>query len=270
MPRDLTTTFAPIIKTLSPGVLSDASALRERLRIAADGDIEICYAPVEFVNAEAKVVIVGITPGQTQMTNAVAEYRRQLIAGATPQCALRAAKLTGAFSGAMRPNLIQLLDSIGLHLWLGIPTTGDLFGAWSKLAQTTSVLRNPVFLRGENYSGTPNMLAHPLLRSELLEFFANDIASMPDAVLVPLGERVADALHWLAGQGLVSRERILDGLPHPSGANSERIAYFLGKKARSALSSKTNPESLDRARDALLQRVSGLRNLEAVSSAGPA
>lgn len=39
--------------------------------------------------------------------------------------------------------------------------------------------------------------------------------------------------------------RILDGLPHPSGANAERISYFLGKKAREVLSHKTNPKKID-------------------------
>lgn len=259
MRPDLYESFAPIIKGLTSAELSNAASLRATLRVAVDGEVEVCYAPLEFVNANAKVVIIGITPGQTQMINAVAEYRRQLIAGADYQHALRAAKLTGAFSGAMRPNLIQLLDNIGLQEVLGIKTCGDLFGASGELAYTTSVLRNPVFLRGGNYNGTPNMVTHPLLRNQVLGLFARDIASTPDAILVPLGDRVAEALHWLASEGVVKRDRILEGLPHPSGANSERIAYFLGRKSRSTLSTKTNPDKLDRSREALVERVKALR-----------
>jgi len=259
MQPDHNATFTPIIKGLTPADLSDAAALRAKLRVAVDGELEICYAPLDHVNVGAKVVIVGITPGHTQMVNAVVEYRRQLIAGAAPQNAMRSAKLTAAFSGAMRPNLIQLLDGIGLQEALGIETCGDLFDASSTLAQTTSVLRNPVFLRGGNYNGTPNMVRHPLLRSQVLEFFAKDIASTPDAIFVPLGDRVAEALRWLASAGHLKHERIFDGLPHPSGANSERIAYFLGRKSRSALSPKTNPDNLDRSRELLVGRVAGLR-----------
>jgi hypothetical protein len=77
-------------------------------------------------------------------------------------------------------------------------------------------------------------------------------------VFVPLGEKVTDALNFLADQELLDRSRILDGLPHPSGANAERIAYFLGKKSRGALSAKTNPEKLDQARDDLIRRVMAL------------
>jgi len=259
MRPDFYASFATIIKGLNPAELNDAASLRATLRVAVDGELEVCYAPLEVVNADAKVVIIGITPGQTQMINSVAEYRRQLIAGADYQHALRAAKLTGAFSGAMRPNLIQLLDGIGLQEALGIETCGDLFGANSRLAQTTSVLRNPVFLRGGNYNGTPSMVTHPLLRDQVLDLFAEDIRLTPDAVLVPLGNRVAQALHWLASEGVIKRDRILDGLPHPSGANSERIAYFLGRKSRTALSPKTDPRRLDGSREEVIERVASLR-----------
>lgn len=59
-------------------------------------------------------------------------------------------------------------------------------------------------------------------------------------------------------QGLLDRSQILDGLPHPSGGNAERIAYFLGKKSRGALSEKTNPQKLDQARDGLIREVMAL------------
>jgi len=142
---------------------------------------------------------------------------------------------------------------------LRITTCADLFSTSSDLVQTTSVLRNPVFLRGGNYSGTPNMLAHRLLRAQLIEQFASDLKALPHAVLVPLGDRVAEALHWLATEGVIARDRILDGLPHPSGANCERIAYFVGKKARAALSSRTNPDRLDSARARLVELVASIR-----------
>lgn len=39
--------------------------------------------------------------------------------------------------------------------------------------------------------------------------------------------------------------RLLPELPHPSRANGERIAYFLGQKAKEKLSRLTDPEKLD-------------------------
>jgi hypothetical protein len=52
--------------------------------------------------------------------------------------------------------------------------------------------------------------------------------------------------------------RILDGLPHPSGANGERIAFFLGRTARSALSPKTSPDPIESARDRMREQVKDL------------
>lgn len=157
----------------------------------------------------------------------------------------------------MRPNLVDLLDCIGLHKWLGIASCGDLFGRGeaAPFVQTASALRNPVFLDGENYNGTPNMTRQPLLRERLLEDFGKDASSLANAVFVPLGDKVSEALHFLVAQGKLERSRILDGLPHPSGANAERIAYFLGRKSRTALSAKTDPRKLEEARSVLIRQV---------------
>jgi hypothetical protein len=252
--------FAPVISALSTAELNGAPSLNTKLRLAQEGKIEVCYAPFEFINPQARVVIVGITPGRTQMLNALKEARRQLDQGANATSCLMAAKITGAFSGAMRPNLVGLLDSIGINKWLGIRTCGDLFGASAHLMQTASVLRNPVFLDGENYNGTPNMTKNPILREHLLSNFGEDIKALPNAVFVPLGDKVDEALQFLSKQGLLPRDRIIDGLPHPSGANAERIAYFLGNKRREDLSVKTNPEKIDLARKEIMSRVLGLIN----------
>lgn len=182
------------------------------------------------------------------------EARRQLDLGADPASALIAAKQTGAFSGTMRPNLVSLLDRIGINRWLGIRTCAELFGAASHLMQTASLLRNPVFINGENYNGNPDMIRHPLLRTQLLSYFGEDTKSLPNAVFVPLGDKVATVLDYMAEQGYIDHNRILEGLPHPSGANAERIAYFLGKKKQSVLSAKTNPAKLDLARNLLIRK----------------
>lgn len=250
--------FAPIIRSLTPEELDGAPTLTAKMRLATDGDLEVCYAPFEFINPQARVVIVGITPGKTQMVNAMREARRQLDRGADAQQALMAAKKTGAFSGSMRPNLVALLDHVGVHRWLGIGSCEQLFDAAAHLVQTTSALRNPVFVAGENYNGSPNMTTHPLLRQQLLTSFGEDAQALRHAVFVPLGDKVAEALHFVADHGLLDAARILDGLPHPSGANAERIAYFVGRKDRAALSAKTNPDKLDQARAQMMRKLAAL------------
>jgi hypothetical protein len=249
--------FAPAICALSEADLRDVVALQAKFLMAEQGRVRVCYAPFEYLNSEAKLVIVGITPGRTQMVNALREAGNQLKRDADSITALRAAKRVAAFSGAMRPNLIALLDCIGIPQWLGVESCSKLFDEEQagQLIQTASALRNPVFLDGENYNGTPNMIRNPLLRQRLLEDFGSDISSLRDAVFLPLGDKVSEALHFLADQGRLERSHILDGLPHPSGPNAERIAYFLGRKDRGALSAKTDPHKLDQARGALMRKV---------------
>lgn len=224
-----------------------------------DGDISVYYAPFEWVNPQARVVLVGITPGKVQAANALAEAQRALKAGCTVEDVLRRAKLTGAFSGAMRPNLVALLDCIGIQRWLGIASCEGLFGASAGMLQTASVLQFPVFLSGGNYNGTPDPTKHALLKGMLADHFGAMARRLPNAVFVPLGPVPSKALEWLVSQGSLPDFRALHGLPHPSGANAERIAYFLGRKLRSQLSAKTDANKLDAAKARLLEAVAALR-----------
>jgi hypothetical protein len=223
-----------------------------------DGDLSVYYAPFDWVNPQARVVLVGITPGKVQAASALAEAQRAMSAGANEEESLRRAKLTGAFSGSMRPNLIALLDSIGMHRKLGLTTCDELFGRAANLLQTASALQFPVFYKGENYNGTPDPTKHPLLQHLLLEHFGSMARSLPHAAFIPLGPVPSKALDWLVARGVVPGSRVLHGLPHPSGANGERIAFFLGRKVLSELSAKTDGAKLEAARAALVAAVAKL------------
>lgn len=142
--------------------------------------------------------------------------------GAPIENVVRQAKRSAGFAGKLRPNLDALLDHFGLQRWIGIKTCGELFEYRSNCLHTTSVLRFPTFVNGQNHNGTLSMLRVPLLRRLLLDQFAAEVASLGNAVFVPLGSKVSEAMEWLAGQGLVDPRRVLRGLPHPSGENGER------------------------------------------------
>ena len=259
MPTTQFENFIPKIRALTPDELIGGTSLYEKMRIAKTDKFEICYAPFEHLNPEARLVIVGITPGKTQMLNALREARRQLDADATPIQALISAKRTGAFSGPMRPNLISMLDRVGLPQRFGLHTANDFFGAASNLLQSTSVLQNPVFLAdGRNYNGTPNMTRTGALTEQLMSGFAKSASLLPKAYFLPLGPKVSEALVFLAEKGTLDGSRVLHGMPHPSPASMERINYFLGKKLREHLSNKTNPDILDAARERLMRQVASI------------
>jgi hypothetical protein len=88
---------------------------------------------------------------------------------------------------------------------------------------------------------------------------------LSESLFVPLGKLPNNILRKLAKECLVSERNILFDIPHPSGANQERINYFLGKKHRRDLSSRTNPDLLDTVRLALREKVSRLTAIRATS-----
>ncbi|MEO9779058.1 MAG: hypothetical protein ABJH07_09820 [Sedimentitalea sp.] len=220
--------------------------------------IHIAYAPFDHVSRAAKIVIVGITPGRQQMANALQECRRQLRAGMEQDAALAAAKVHASFSGPMRANLVAMLDDIGVAQLLNLESTAALWGTASNLVHFTSALRYPVFVDGKNYSGAPSMTRVPVLRSQLETCLVSEMRQLPDALYVPLGPKVSEALEWAAPRAGIPEAQVLSGLPHPSGASGERIAYFLGRKPKALLSVKTNAARLDAARDDLKTKIKEL------------
>ncbi|CAM3704909.1 hypothetical protein [Polynucleobacter antarcticus] len=258
MTTELFDRYASIIRDLKEGDLVDVNSLPISLQIDRDASLTAYYPPFDYVNTRAKIVLVGVTPGFTQARNALIAARNGLKAGESHGAALMAAKQVGAFSGSLRPNLVAMLDYLKLNQWLGVSTCDELFANASHLVQTTSVLRFPVFINDANYNGTPNMTKHPMLQKMLKEYFVQEVKMLGDAIFIPLGPTVSEAMSWLGSQGLIDVSRVFDGIPHPSGANAERIAYFLGKKQRSDLSSKTNPEKIDQAKAELQKKISGL------------
>ncbi len=254
MNRSLFSDYLSAMRTFN----GDPTSLQ--LMIASDGPLSTYYAPFDYVNSSARVVLVGITAGRTQAVNALTEAKRQLELGASPDQALMRAKQTGAFSGSMRSNLVAMLNRIGLAHMLNLVSCDALFGDGSKLLHTTSVLPFPVFFNGENYNGKPDLVGTTFLRNLMVEHFVPIVKALPEAVFLPLGPVLSKAMAWLLAQGEIPGARILRGLPHPSGANGERIQYFLEQKEVSRLSAKTDPAKLDAARLALTDAVWALRH----------
>jgi hypothetical protein len=255
---NLTTHFAPVLADHAAGPFLTGGT-RSALTLYKEGDLEIVWSPFDYVASAAKLVIVGITPGAQQAENAAAAFREALAGGCSPAEASRIAKLKGAFSGPMRNNLIAMLDHICVQHLVGVPTCAELFDPHRELVHLTSALRYPVFVRGANYNGTPDMLRTPCLTAMIDTHLANEARALPRALWLPLGDKPAAALRHLASHGMIDADQILHGLPHPSGANAERVACFLGRKAPEALSAKTRPEPILAGRDCLRAQVQRLR-----------
>lgn len=193
--------------------------------------LEIYYAPFEYVNNQAKVVIVGITPGLFQMKQSYSTVLNFKDQPEIDEKILSQVKNNSSFDGPMRKNLIQMLDKIGLHKHLNLSSSLELFNEASHLVHTTSAITYPVFHKGDNYDGSvPNILKTELLRKYVTGQFITELKEIDNPVIIPLGVKVSNVLKYLVDEHLLDSNRILFGFPHPSGQNGWRTRQFATNK----------------------------------------
>ena len=236
------------------------------LNESADGKLREYYIPFDYVNTGAKIIIVGLTPGKTQWENAVLAAKKAILEDADEETILMNAKQTGAFSGTLRDTLVEMLDYIGLNQKLHIRSVADCFEEGATDIHFTSAFINPIFKVKDgkltNYSvSTAPSLGSPkneLLKESLIEGIVKEIQTIPQALIFTLGAPCAGIFDQLIEMGLVDRKRVFNGLPHPSRANSERIAYFLNKKDPEKASIKTNPYEIFGKRDQLMEKIKNI------------
>lgn len=199
----------------------------DSLLLEQSGDVAIYYVPFEAVNPSARLVIVGITPGIQQMAIACRTARDGLLAGDTIEEIMQRIESTASFAGSMRRNLIKMLNELGLAEALSLQSSADLFAERAELLQSLSVVRDAVIVDGENYTGhKPKLLRHPSLRRYVDGRLASELEAMPDALIVPCGKAVDEALAHLVASSRLDARRCLIGFPHPSGANGHRVKTF--------------------------------------------
>ncbi len=193
------------------------------------------YAPFDWINDSADVVLIGITPGKRQAKSALKALRAALMAGKSPEEAARIAKQAASFEGDMRDIAAQLMNRFDLHRLFRLADVVELFGTASHRAHYTSLLRYPVLhwqtkLKKDktrttgwfDYSGGDSAFTTDMLLRSIAKDFEPEIATLKDAWLVPFGPVPALALERMADRGLVDPDRILPGVNHPSGTQWNR------------------------------------------------
>lgn len=215
------TQLADRIRALPSRELTQGHLLTPDFRLYQRGELEVYFAPFDFINEHARLAIVGITPGFTQMRIAYEATRDELRAGASLDRASRAVKERASFAG-MRDRLCGWLDALEVPAAIGVAASDQLFdGPRRQLLHTTSAVRYPVVISGRNYSGVnPRVTEQPELKNYLTNVLAPELARTPEALIVPLGKSVSAAIALLVSEGSIDPERCLVGFPHPSGANA--------------------------------------------------
>lgn len=212
------------------GVLRDSSFWPE-----SKNEFGQFYAPFDWINDSADIVLIGITPGKSQAKSALKSLRAALRMGKSAEEAAKMAKQAASFEGDMRDIAAQLMNRFDLHKLFRLADAAELFGTVSHRAHYTSLLRYPVLhwqtkkkkdgtktTGWFDYSGGDSAFTRDMLLRSIAEDFEPEIATFKDAWLVPFGPVPALALEKMADRGLVDRDRILPGVNHPSGTQWNR------------------------------------------------
>lgn len=205
------------------------AAVSDDVVMGTEGRLSLRYIPFEHVAREAKLVIVGITPGITQLKAAYDAFRSAANAGRSDDEARARAKDAGAFAGTMRTNLVRMLEHFGIHRRLGLRSAHDLWASAAALLHSTSVVPHAAFVDGDRHfnDGFDVIMASPLLRGSFEADLVPSLSLLPeDALYVALGPTPLDALAHCADVGAIRRDRILGMLPHPSGSSGSQVRYF--------------------------------------------
>ncbi|WP_028400019.1 hypothetical protein [Ectobacillus panaciterrae] len=207
--------------------LTKNDLLHPRFLLDTHHALEMYYAPFDYINTKAKIMIIGITPGWTQMQLAFTTVLKALKQGESLETGVKRVKQQASFAGSMRSNLTSMLNELQLPHYLGISDSASLFAEHRHLLHPCSMLRYPVFLRAQNYTGhTPQMAKSPFLMEWIRSVFVPELHSVHPLLIIPLGKAVSDTLKVLADEYRIDEERCLLGFPHPSGANGHRHAQF--------------------------------------------
>lgn len=192
------------------------------------------YIPFDYVNEKAKVIILGVTPGITQWTNAMQMARQGILKGWSDEAVLKETKKYGAFSGAMRNPLVKMLDTVGINRILKLTSCAEIFKDDS-LVHFTSCFTNPIFDHRWNSANGSEIKAKalfPFFNQSLKFGFFKELEQLPDAYVVAIGDAKI-VMDYAVNTGIIDHERLITGIPHPSLQNP-RVSYFIGKKTRSS------------------------------------
>ena len=203
--------------------INKSTISNNKFLVNKEGNIEIYYAPSDYVNSKAKIMIVGITPGLQQMLQSF-----QVINDGK---SLKEVKDLCSFKGSMRTTLIKYMDELKINKKLKINSCESLFNLHSKYLHTTSLVKYPVFDKGRNYSGS-NILKKEILLNFIEKNFLKELKIHQNSIIIPLGNTVSSTIRYLNEKYNLKLSCFLEGFPHPSSANARKNIQFKENKSR--------------------------------------
>ena len=202
--------------------INKSTVTNKNFLIKREDNIEIYYAPFDYINSKAKIMIVGITPGLQQML--------QSFEAVNEGKSLKEVKDLSSFKGSMRTTLIKYLDELNINKKLRIKSCESLFNINSKYLHSTSLIKYPVFDKGKNYSGS-GLFKKKILLDFLEAHFVKELKKLDKTIIVPLGNTVSSTIEYLNNEFKLNLKCFLKGFPHPSGLNVKKDIQFKENKS---------------------------------------
>jgi len=185
-------------------------------------DEKFAFEPTgfDYVNPKAEVVIVGITPGNSQQK------------GSREGMSPREIKRKFAFAGTLRKNMVRMLDYIGLNSLLRIDTCASLWEQDFDRVEMTSLLKDATYVVGKSgktmFKDTEIIAKSKELSEKYENGFVRDCEQYKQAKLfVACGQGVYDELMKLKERGVITAPVV--AIAHPSGNNGVRVLYYMGQ-----------------------------------------
>ena len=178
------------------------------------------FEPTEFkyVNPNAEVVIVGITPGNSQQK------------GSRKGMSPREIKQKYAFAGSLRQNMVRMLDYIGVNSLLKIDSCASLWEQDFDRVELTSLLKDATYIVGKSgktmFKDTEMIAKSDKLTEAFENGFVKDCQQYKTAKLfVACGQGVYDELMKLKERSVITAPVV--AIAHPSGNNIIRVKYYM-------------------------------------------
>lgn len=203
--------------------------LNEQFALYQDANMQLYYAPHnEYINDNAKIVIVGITPGWNQTQCAYQTAKKYIEMNCSDEEICFQCKTASRFAGTMRKNIITMLDELGLQNHLQLKSCSELFYSNNDLLHTTSLIKYPCFYKGKNYSGyAPAIGCVEILQKYIENEFMEELRYINNTkLIIPLGKAVESIFREKLNSLSTQNCKVLWGFPHPSGLNAHRKEQF--------------------------------------------
>lgn len=172
----------------------------------------------DYVNPKAEVVIVGVTPGNSQQK------------GSREGMSPREIKQKYAFAGSLRKNMVRMLDYIGVNTMLGVSSCASFWKEDFDRVEMTSLLKDATYVKGKNgrtmFKDTEMIAKSKELTERFENGFVKDCQQYKKARLfVACGQGVYEELMKLKERDVITAPVV--AIAHPSGNNSIRVLYYM-------------------------------------------